>query len=255
MLPAGTAVADLTEDSLELRPALGVPGQIPRRFGQEAHEDGGDDERQHAADGEEGCASRMIGMTYPATSAASVPPSGTQTIVSVMANGRYRRGTYSEASAAALGIAPPRPSPARKRSAPRAQRLSTSATAAVRTPKMRTLPMSAKRRPIRSPMRPASAPPIIMPIMPLASTALNARARHRPVPHHRGDGDAEQLVVDAVEDDRERRQEDEELLAAAPAPVVEQVADVDRVSTWHARSLWVRSLDFTIRVVQIAPEC
>ena len=91
------------------------------------------------------------GMTYPATSAASVPPSGTQTMVKVMANGRCRRGTYSDASAAALGIAPPSPRPARNRRTPRAQRLSTSAAAAVRTPKMRTLPMSATRRPMRSP--------------------------------------------------------------------------------------------------------
>ena len=168
--------ADLAEDALELRPAFGVPGQIPWGFGQEAHEEGGDDERQYAAEGEERTPAPKegMGMMYPAPSAASVPPSGTQTIVSVMANGRYRRGTYSDASAAALGIAPPSPSPARKRRAPRAQRLSTSATAAVRMPKMRTLPMSAKRRPIRSPMRPASAPPIIMPIMPLASTALNS---------------------------------------------------------------------------------
>ena len=77
-------------------------------------------------------------------------------------------------------------------------------------------------------------------------------ARHRPIPHHRGDGDAQQLVVDAIEDDRERRQEYEDLLPTAPAPLVEHVADVDRLSTWHARSLWRQVLDFTIRVVQIA---
>ena len=81
-------------------------------------------------------------------------------------------------------------------------------------------------------------------------------AWHRPVPHHRGDGDAEQLVVDAVEDDRECRQEHEQLLAAAPAPVVQQLADIDWVSAWHARSLWGQVSDFTIRVVQIGPpEC
>src|SRR3990170_4828919 len=36
-------------------------------------------------------------------------------MVSVTAKGRCLRGTYSEASVAALGIAPPRPTPARKR--------------------------------------------------------------------------------------------------------------------------------------------
>ena len=34
--------------------------------------------------------------------------------------------------------------------------------------------MSAKRRPMRSPTNPASAPPTIMPIMPLATTGANA---------------------------------------------------------------------------------
>ncbi len=115
-----------------------------------------------------------IGMRYPDPNAASVPPSGTQTIVRVIANGRCRRGTYSEARAAALGIAPPRPRPAKKRSAPSAHRLSTSAAAAVSTPNTRTLPMSAIRRPMRSPMMPATAPPIIMPIKPAARTGAKS---------------------------------------------------------------------------------
>ena len=50
-----------------------------------------------------------------AISPASVPPSGTQTIVTVTASGRCRAGTYSAASAAAFGIAPPSPRPVRNR--------------------------------------------------------------------------------------------------------------------------------------------
>lgn len=43
---------------------------------------------------------------------AIAAPSGTHTIVKVTANARCRLGTNSAASAAALGKAPPRPSPA-----------------------------------------------------------------------------------------------------------------------------------------------
>ena len=49
---------------------------------------------------------------------AIVAPSGTHTIVTVTAIGRWRSGTNSATSAAALGIAPPRPMPASRRSQP-----------------------------------------------------------------------------------------------------------------------------------------
>ena len=72
------------------------------------------------------------------------PPSGMHTMVSVTAKGRWRRGTYSDASVAALGMAPPRPMPARKRSTPQHVRSSsTNAMAIVRTAKVTTLPSSA----------------------------------------------------------------------------------------------------------------
>ena len=75
-----------------------------------------------------------------------------QTIVSVTANGRRRSGTYSDASAAAFGIAPPRPRPATKRSAMSVVTLSANATGTVSRPNEMTLPSSARRRPKRSPM-------------------------------------------------------------------------------------------------------
>ena len=59
-------------------------------------------------------------------------------------------------------------------------------------------------------------------------------ARQRPVAHHRRDRDAEQLVVDTVEDDRQRRQEDEQLLPASPIAVVENLADVGLRLRVHA---------------------
>ena len=89
----------------------------------------------------------MAGSAGIAASPASVAPSGTHTIVTVTASGRCRSGTYSPESAAALGMAPPRPSPARKRRAPSAATPSAAATAMVITPKTNRHPSSAVRRP------------------------------------------------------------------------------------------------------------
>ena len=114
------------------------------------------------------------GSTCAPTSPASDPPSGMQTIVSVTANGRCRIGTYSEESAAAFGIAPPRPKPAKKR-----RTVSTATpfdidTSSVSSPNATTLPMSATRRPRRSPTTPPIAPPSIIPTMPAVWTGTKA---------------------------------------------------------------------------------
>jgi hypothetical protein len=87
------------------------------------------------------------GPRSPAIVLATKPPSGMQTMVSVTAKGRCRRGTYSEARAAAFGIAPPRPMPARNRSTPSMKIESTKAIISVSTAKDITLPSSAVRRP------------------------------------------------------------------------------------------------------------
>jgi hypothetical protein len=84
-------------------------------------------------------------------------------MVSVTAIERQRFGTYSAASAAALGIAPPRPIPARKRRTPRLPVLCTKAAASVATPNTTMLLSNAVRRPNRSPAIPAPAPPSIIP--------------------------------------------------------------------------------------------
>ena len=74
---------------------------------------------------------------------ASVAPSGTQTMAMVTAIGRRLAGTYSAASAAALGIAPPSPMPANRRSTPSIPVLSAIAAARVIRPKTTMLPSSA----------------------------------------------------------------------------------------------------------------
>ena len=116
----------------------------------------------------------ISGSTRMPNNPAIVAPSGTQTIVSVTAICRCRRGTYSAARAAAFGIAPPRPAPASSRSTARCIGLAAAATAAVIRPKSNMLPSSAVRRPIRSPARPATAPPIVMPMRPIETTGANA---------------------------------------------------------------------------------
>ena len=115
-----------------------------------------------------------FGMICPAIAAATTPPSGMQTIVSVTANGRCRRGTYSEASAAAFGMAPPRPMPAMNRSAVSIVIVSTEAMASVMTPNVITLHSRVVRRPMRSPSTPPSTPPSIIPKGPAESAWLKA---------------------------------------------------------------------------------
>src|SRR4029077_8922975 len=48
-----------------------------------------------------------------------------------------------------------------------------------------------------------------------------------PFPHQHGNRAAHYLVVEAVEDDRHRRREDEQLLISAKVPVVEYGADIN----------------------------
>ena len=105
---------------------------------------------------------------------ASIAPSGTQTMVAVTAIGRCARGTNSAASVAALGMAPPSPIPARNRSAASVEMSSTAAMASVIAPNTAMLASSARRRPIRSPAIPASAPPTIIPAMPSDTTGAKA---------------------------------------------------------------------------------
>ncbi len=174
------------------------------------------------------------GIAGTAKSPASVPPSGTQTIASVTARGRCWRGTYSAASAAAFGIAPPRPMPARN-----AARRAWPVTA---VSEIRVVATAEQQH--RSEERRAAA-------VAIAGEAGGGAADHhpevaerddrrhrarleRPVRHDRGQGEPEQLIVEAVEDDRQRRQQDEQPLIAGPGAGVERAADVDGGSVRHS---------------------
>jgi hypothetical protein len=79
-----------------------------------------------------------------------MPPSGTHTMVAVMASVRRRAGVNSAAMVDELGNAPPIPSPARNRNAAMLARFSDKPMQLVARPNSSTLPMIAGRRPKRS---------------------------------------------------------------------------------------------------------
>src|SRR6185503_5264668 len=96
-------------------------------------------------------------------SPARTPPIGTHTIVAVTASGRPAGETYSAASVAAFGSAPPRPSPVRNLRAASVVTSWTEDVARVIRPNTAVLARSARFLPNLSPAMPASAPPAIIP--------------------------------------------------------------------------------------------
>jgi len=156
------------------------------------------------------------GSTCAPTRPASDPPSGMQTIVSVTANGRWRFGTYSNESAAAFGIAPPRPKPAKNRR-----------TVSTARPPDKHGPFATRAEAEANMLADGAADH-----HPDHAGGLHRherRPRQVPLAHQRRQRRAEQLVVETVENDRRRRCSDEELLIAAPVRFVERGADVDRL--------------------------
>ncbi len=73
---------------------------------------------------------------------------------------------YSETSVAPVGIRPPRPSPARKRSSPKTSGEGAAAHRPVNSEKLVTLSRIALRRPMTSVSVPMVSAPIIMPTSP-----------------------------------------------------------------------------------------
>ena len=162
------------------------------------------------------------------SSPAMVAPSGTHTMVSVTAIGRYRRGTYSAANVVAFGIAPPRPAPASSRRNVRCIGLVAAAPAAVITPKISMLVSRAVRRPNRSPASPASAPPSIMPAEPIDTTGAKAArgADHSCMIAGMATPSSwlsmpSKTIVRAVRTISQR-------LIPAPVPLVQQTPDINR---------------------------
>ena len=118
------------------------------------------------------------------SAAARKPPSAAPTekpqnmIITMVA--RRRRGLNSEVMATAFGIAPPRPSPVRKRIASSALTSWTKAVASAPRPNARVEKMMIFLRPMRSASGPNSSAPIISPNRPAENTGPSAP---RVMPH------------------------------------------------------------------------
>ena len=109
------------------------------------------------------------GMIQDANSPPTKPPSGKPAHNSATITARSRRGEYSEVRLMKLGMAPPRPRPARKRNTTSTPKLGASAVAMVNRPKQPVAPISTVLRPIRSAKSPKPKAPKARP----AKAALN----------------------------------------------------------------------------------
>src|SRR6185436_12646393 len=162
----GHGVAEAAQQRAKLRPAIRHPRQEARRFRQHLQEHRRHHQRQNAADEEERAPAEAR-KHQPADEAG-------ERSAERNADDRQRHGKYSDESAAAFGIAPPRPRPAKNRSSVRTPTPPATETSKVSRPNVMTLPSSAIRRPRRSPSTPPTAPPIIMPTRPAVCTGTNA---------------------------------------------------------------------------------
>ena len=109
------------------------------------------------------------GISQEASSPPTTPPIGKPVHNTLTSAARRCRGAYSEVRLMKLGIAPPSPSPARKRITSSDCRLSANAVATVSTPKQSVLATSTFLRPMRSATSPSTKEPMARP----ASAALN----------------------------------------------------------------------------------
>ena len=156
-----------------------------------------------------------VGSARSAKMPESMPPSGMHTIVNVIANGRYRRGTNSEDSAAAFGSAPAQPDAdekpnqskrrdavdLRRRERHRAKgehaadQRETTTEAVARRRRLRRRSSCRRSRARRRSQRPAVGTD--------HSSMIDGMAR------------PSNLIVDAVKNDRERGKADDEFLETA----------------------------------------
>ena len=116
----------------------------------------------------------QIGMSAPPTMLATTAPPAMPTKIADTNSGCNRLGAYSDASETAFGIAPPRPSPVRKRSRTSSSSERARAVSSDNAPKTSTETMMADLRPQRSATGPDAIAPIIRPKSPADSAGPNA---------------------------------------------------------------------------------
>ena len=172
-------------------------------------------------------ASRIAGSAH----AASKPPSAAPTekpqnmIITMVA--RRRCGLNSEVIATAFGIAPPRPSPVRKRIASSVLTSLMKAVASVPMPNASVEKMMIFLRPIRSASGPNTSAPIIRPNRPALNTGPSARFGQAPFLGQRRRHIADGLGVEAVEKQHRRAGQQQLDLKSADRLLVDISGDID----------------------------
>jgi hypothetical protein len=109
-------------------------------------------------------------VAKPATAAPSEKPKNI--VITTVA--RLRCGAYSAVSAMASGMAPPRPSPVRKRHAISPRTVCALGVSSMQSPKKARQTTITRLRPTRSATMPKASAPSIRPISPLTTTGVIA---------------------------------------------------------------------------------
>ncbi len=112
-------------------------------------------------------------MIHDAINAPTAPPNGKPAHNSATIPARSRRGQYSEVRLMKLGMAPPSPTPARKRNTSSTSKLGASAVQMVKTPNQAVAPISTALRPTRSASTPKPKAPSESPASAALNTALS----------------------------------------------------------------------------------
>ena len=108
-----------------------------------------------------------VGMRLPARLPAMAAPKEKPVNMIITRVARRRSGQYSAVSAMALGMAPPKPRPERKRNAISCVSVVELAAARVKTPKIAVEMITTQRRPILSAMGPKTSAPTARPTRPI----------------------------------------------------------------------------------------
>ena len=210
-------VADGVEDARQLGPALRVAGQESRRLGQRPHEDAGDADRHQAAEPEERAPAEhrhQVAADERRERAAERyaddgQGDGERAVAARHVLGRERRGVRHRAAEAEAG------EKSQRRQRPGSvdegdgggEHAEDEDAADERDAAPEAVADDAGDGAADHHADHAAG-----------DHRRERAARERPVAHHRRHGDAEQLVVDAIEDDGQRGQEDEQLLRDAQWP-------------------------------------
>ena len=209
-----------SERAHQLGPPLGTSGEEARRLREGGTQHGG---------GRSGIARQNEGVRQPATAGGGRRP-GRRGRAQRDADDRHRHrdralphGTNSAASAAAFDILP---NPCRRGSEPSERRgVVRSDVTSVSTAK------NDHAGDRRSPSPAVACEPRDGAAEHHAGIAerhdrRKRSPRHAPFAHERRDRDTKQLIVDAVEDDRERGQADDPLLITAPAAGIDDLTNI-----------------------------